>query len=363
MMMRCLQAACRTEKRIMRNPGLCLFLAAGMLYSGSGHAQDLHFSQLYEAPLYQSPANTGFFNGYVRAIANYRSQWAAMNNAFQTIAISLDGGMFKSKKRPAFMGLGFTIFNDRAGAANLQQTTAMLNMTGLVKLGKKSAMSAGIAGGWTGVSADYSNLTYESQFNGNTLDPTLLSGENPYRPYNATDFSAGLAYEFNSTKKDADHDDVTSFKVSVGAFHLNRPVQDFGLGAAYKLPVRMTYAFTSLIDLEDTKWSVMPAFVYQTQGPFNELIIGSFLKYRMAIGTKVTGKKNWNAFRFGLFYRNKDALIPQLAFDLGDFSVGLSYDALMSSYRTAARGFQGFEVSLRYNDLASSLFESRKEFR
>ena len=68
-----------------------LILSALFLQVAGSKAQDIHFSQLYETPLYLSPANTGFFNGYVRAIANYRNQWASMNNAFQTMAFSLDG--------------------------------------------------------------------------------------------------------------------------------------------------------------------------------------------------------------------------------------------------------------------------------
>src|SRR4051812_34847704 len=110
-------------------------------------AQDIHFSQVNETPLFLSPANTGFYNGYFRAIANYRNQWASMNNAFQTYALSLDAGLFKSRKRKAFLGLGFTLFSDAAGSAKLRQTNAMVNLSGLVKLSRHSALSVGLAGG------------------------------------------------------------------------------------------------------------------------------------------------------------------------------------------------------------------------
>src|SRR3954464_7395152 len=85
-------------------------------------AQDIHFSQVNETPLFLSPANTGFFNGYIRATANYRNQWSSMNKAFQTQAIAIDGGLFRSKKRQAFMGLGLTIFRDQAGVAKVRTT-------------------------------------------------------------------------------------------------------------------------------------------------------------------------------------------------------------------------------------------------
>src|SRR4051812_12608019 len=164
-----------------------LILSALLLNAAGTRAQDIHFSQIYETPVFLSPANTGFFNGYIRAIANYRNQWASMNNAFQTGAISLDGGLFKSKKRPAFMGLGLTVFNDKAGVAKMQTTTAMVNMSGLVRLGKKSAMSVGLAGGASSSSADFSKLTYESQFNGNSVDPNANSQETPYRQFTTVD--------------------------------------------------------------------------------------------------------------------------------------------------------------------------------
>lgn len=327
------------------------------------NAQDIHFSQVNETPLFLSPANTGFYNGYVRAIANYRNQWAAMNNAFQTYAFSVDGGLFKSKKRPAFMGLGLTFFNDQAGVAKLRKTNILLNVSGLVKLGKSSAISVGLAGGAAATNGNYDKLTYESQFNGNTIDPATSNGEPLYRQYTTVDVAAGAAYEFAKYKRDQDHDDVSSFKISIGAFHLNRPVQEYGPGSASRMPVRWTAAFTSVFDLEDTKFTLTPTIVYHSQGSYEELFLGSYVKFRMSTGTKVTGEKTQNAIGLGIFYRNKDAIVAKLLCDLGDYSVGIAYDINVSGYRTASKGMGGFEVSLRYNMLASSLFESRKEYK
>lgn len=324
-----------------------------------GYAQDTQFSQVYETPLLLSPANTGFYNGYFRAIANYRNQWGFMNNA----GISLDGGLFKSKKRPAFMGLGLTIYNDQVGAAKLRRTNALLNVSGLIKTGKNSAFSVGLAGGTAASNGNYGDLTYASQFNGNFIDPNIDSREPIYRQHTTVDVAAGAAYEFAKYKRDQDHDDVMSFRIALGAYHINRPLQEFGPGSNYRMPIRWTGAITSVWDLEDTKFTLTPTLVYQRQGLFQELYTGSYVKYRMSTGTKVTGEKTQNSMGFGLFYRRKDAIVAKLIFDLGDYSIGLAYDANVSSYRTASRGYGGFEVSLRYNVLASSLFESRKEYR
>ena len=335
-----------------------------LIFASDLDAQDLHFSQITETPLFLSPANTGFYNGYFRASINYRNQWASMNNAFQTYALSIDGGLFKSKKRKAFLGMGFTLYRDQAGAAKLSTTTALLNISGLVKLSRHSVLSVGLAGGAAGTNANYSDLTFASQFNGNNYDPTAASGEKVvYRQFTTTDMGLGAAYEFSTSKIDQDHDDVSSFKLAFGAYHLNRPEQNYGAGSSYRLPIRFAYSFMSHFDFEDTKFSITPTLVYQTQGKAWEVIGGTYLKYRTRSGTKTTGTKTQNGLGIGLFYRVNDAIIPKLMYEAGDFAVGLSYDVNVSSYTTASRYMGGFEISLRYNALASSLFDSRREYR
>ncbi len=327
-------------------------------------AQDIHFSNVNEAPLFNSPANTGFYNGYFRAILNYRSQWAAMNKAFQTMAVSVDGGLFKTKRRKAFLGLGLTVFNDRAGSANLQKTNALLNVSGIIKTGRRSAFSVGLAGGVSANNANYSKLTYGSQFDGNEIDNTLPSGETVvYRQFTTTDIGAGAAWEYSKVKTDQDHDDVSSIKVSVGAFHLNRPVQDFGPGSNYRLPVRYTANINTNFDFEDTKFTVTPTFLYSQQGKAWQFVTGSYVKYRTSTGTKVTGQKTQNSIGVGLFYRSNDAIIPNMIFETGDWAFFGSYDINVSGYRTGTKYAGGFEVGIRFNNLASSLFESRSEFK
>ncbi len=335
-----------------------------MIVAKSAKAQDMHFSQIYETPVALNPANTGFYNGYFRAIANYRQQWASMGNAFNTIAISLDGGLYKSKKRKGFVGLGLTLFNDRAGAANLNNTIALINVSGIIRTSKRSAMSLGLYGGPNITSANFNRLTYASQYDGNKIDPQQSSLENvAFRNYTTTDLGAGFAYEYQKVKTDQDHDDVSSFRLGMAVHHINRPLQEFGPGSNYKLPVRYVGMFTSHFDFEDTKFSITPAFVLQSQGKAYQYVTGTFVKYRVKMGTKVTGQKTENAFGIGMFYRSEDGLIPKLTYEMGDFAVGLSYDLNLSSYKAASRYQGGFEIALRYNVLASSLFEARSEFR
>lgn len=352
---------------------LVVFVLTGALQT---KAQDIHFSQISEVPLLLNPANTGFFPGYFRAIVNYRNQWQSMGKAFQTANLSVDAGLFKSKRRKAFLGLGLVMFQDRAGTAKLTKTHAMVNISGLVKLSKKSVLCAGLYGGAIGNTADYTKLTYASQFDGNAIDPEASSGENSvFRNYTTTDLGMGVAYEASSVKIDTDHDDVTKVRIGLAAYHLNRPKQEFSAGSTYRLPMRLVASIFSNIDFEDTRFTLAPAFVLQKQGKKDksipaeykirgayEFVTGSYFKVRLATGTKTTGEKTQNAIGFGLYYRSKDALIPKVILELGDYAIGMSYDVNISGYKSASKSNGGFEVTLRYNRLANSLFDTRSEF-
>ncbi len=332
------------------------------------YSQDIHFSQVNETPLQISPANTGFFNGYMRASLNYRNQWMSMGNnfgaAFNTGAVAVDGGVFKTRKRKAFLGLGFIYTYDRAGSANLTKNNMLLNVAGIVKLNKKSAFSAGLALGVDAASANYNKLRFASQFDGNQLeDNAALTGEPNFRQYTNTDIGMGIGYEYRVLKTDQDHDDLSTFKIVFGAYHLNTPVQDYAAGASYRIPVRVSGAFTSHFDFEDTKFSIEPTVLVHSQAKARNIVVGSFVKYRTSTGTKITGQKTQNALGFGLFYRVKDAFIPQLVYDMNDYSFTISYDVNVSGYRPASRSIGGFEIGIRFNSLASSLFDSRSEFR
>lgn len=331
-------------------------------------AQDIHFSQINEMPLLISPANTGFFNGYFRCSVNAKNQWNSMGtnlgSAYNTGALCIDGGLFKSRRRKAFLGLGLTIVYDQAGVAQLKKTNVLLNISGIVKVKKHGVFSVGLAGGVIATSANYNKLTFASQFDGNKLeDNAALTGEQSFRQFTTTDIGVGMAYEYSKVKTDQDHDDLSTFRIAFGAYHLNTPTQDFSAGSNYQTPVRLSTAFTSNFDFEDTKFTICPSFLYQQQGKYWEVVTGTYVKYRVSMGTKVTGQKTQNALGVGLFYRFKDALIPKIMYEVGDYAFGFSYDVNLSSYRTASRYNGGLEICFRYNNLASSLFDSRREFK
>lgn len=335
-----------------------IFLLLGLALS----AQDIHFSQIQEAPLWLNPANTGFFNGYFRAVANYRNQWASMGNPYQTMAISVDGNALKVRKNKAYAGLGLFVFNDRAGAAKIGTTQAQLHANAIVKASKKSRIAGGIYLGVNQNSATYAALTYGNQYNGKEIDQSLATGETVnYNSFVNSDVGAGVNYEYSSATADMTRDDVFSIRVGAAVHHINKPVQRFSTGSTYQVPMRFVGNVQARIDIRDTKLSLLPSLVYLQQASAMEVIAGAHLRFRFKNGTKLTGNITESGLNIGVYYRLSDAIVPQINLDMGKYAIGVSYDYTLSKYSQVNKGAGGFEIYLKFMTLDDALYKRKRE--
>jgi type IX secretion system PorP/SprF family membrane protein len=327
-----------------------------------GFSQDIHFSQIQESPLWLNPANAGFMNGYFRAIANYRNQWASMGNAYQTMAISVDASTLKTKKNKAYLGIGLFVFNDKAGVAKMGTTQGQLHLNAIIKTGKKSKLGGAVYVGFNQNSAKYASLTYGNQYDGKVIDNTLGSGEAvSYASFINTDVGAGINYEFSSANIDMLRDDIFSLKIGGAVHHLNRPVQKFGSGSTYQLPMRFVGNIQTRIDVKGTKFSLLPSVIYLRQAKSTEITLGTHIRYRFKNPTKLTGVKSETGLNIGLYYRIGDAIIPQLNLDMGKYAIGVAYDLNVSKYKQVSNLQGGFEIYLKFMSLDDALFKRKRE--
>ena len=333
-----------------------------LFISSLSFAQDVHFSQIQESPLWLNPANAGFMDGYFRAVANYRNQWMAMGKAYQTMAISVDASLLKTKRNKAYLGLGLFVFNDRAGVAKMGSTQGQIHINAILKTGKKSKLAGAVYIGFNQNTANYASLTYGNQYNGKDIDNTLASGEAvTYGSFLNTDVGAGINYEFSSANIDMLRDDVFSLKIGGAAYHLNQPVQKFASGSTYKLPMRFVGNVQARIDIKGTKFAILPSVIYLRQATASEITIGTHLRYRFKNPTKVTGVKSETGLNIGVYYRVNDAIIPQLNIDMGKYAIGLAYDLNISKYKQASKMNGGFEIYLKFMSLDDALFKRHRE--
>lgn len=339
------------------------FLLIVVLFISSlSYSQDVHFSQIQECPLWLNPANAGFMNGYFRAVANYRNQWAAMGNAYQTMALSVDASTLKTKKGKAYLGMGLFVFNDRAGVAKMGSTQAQIHLNAIIKTSKKSKLGGAVYLGFNQNSANYAALTYESQYNGKEIDNTLGTGEAvTYASFINSDVGVGLNYEFSSANIDMLRDDIFSLKIGGAVHHLNQPVQKFASGSTYKLPMRFVGNVQSRIDIKGTKVAILPSVIFLSQGTASEITVGTHVRYRFKNPTKVTGVKSETGLNIGVYYRVGDAIIPQINVDLGKYAVGVAYDLNISKYKMVSNYQGGFEIYFKFMTLDDALFKRKRE--
>lgn len=325
-------------------------------------AQDVHFSQIQESPLWLNPANAGFFNGYLRAVANYRNQWASMGSPYQTMSLSVDGSALKTAKKKAYLGLGLFVFNDKAGVAKIGTTQVQFHLNVILKTSRKSRIAGGINLGYNQNSANYAALTYGNQYTGKDIDKSIASGETVnYRSFVNTDVGAGINYEYSSANIDMVRDDIFSIKFGAAVHHINQPTQKFSSGSTYQLPMRFVGNVQIRIDFKDTKISLLPSLIYLRQGTAQEINIGTHLRYRFKNNTKITGAKTETGLNIGVYYRVNDAIIPQVNLDMGKYAIGLSYDINVSKYTQVSRSQGGFEIYLKFMTLDNALFKRRRE--
>lgn len=103
---------------------LCLLFGLYFLKPTTIQAQDVHFSQFFEAPLLRNPSLAGLFQGDIRFQGIYRSQWASVTTPFTTGSFSFE---YKKQVGSAddFVTYGTQLLFDKAGAAALTTTNVM----------------------------------------------------------------------------------------------------------------------------------------------------------------------------------------------------------------------------------------------
>ena len=323
-------------------------------------AQDVHFSQFTETPQLLNPAATGVYNGYMRAIINYRNQWSAMGKAFNTGAASFDIPMFDYNERKAHLGAGINFFNDRAGDANFGLTQVNICIAGILPVSRESKFSMGISIGGAQHKANLNSLTWGNQYNGQGFDPNINSYEDkPINSFMYADLGAGIYYEYNTGKVTFERNEAKRLGIGVAYYHINRPTQKY-FSVSEKLYGKIVATINGHFDKTGTKLSVRPSAMFALQGPSMEITAGCALRYRLKNGTKITGFYSESGIAIGVNYRVNDAVIPYLFYEFKDLGIGISYDLNVSSYKAASHMNGGVEVSLKYFIQKGPLFKQKK---
>ncbi len=325
----------------MKKVLLLLFACFSSLFwrdaGGNISAQDIHFSQFNASPQNLNPAQTGLFDGDWRFVGNQRSQWASVPVPYRTYSLSTDTRLKKS-----FLGgtiaLGLIANTDKSGDSKLSTTNVYASASFIRKLNRDSThfISVGVQPGVTTKVFNPSALTFDSQYDGDSYNPALPSGEN-FTNYRITyfDAGAGIAYLYRKNKR-------LFANIGVSALHLTRPKELFFGNSGSRLDIKTTVSGIVEFPVSE-KLDIVPTCLYSHQGKYDETVAGGFAKYFL---TPVDGMTT--AVSLGGLYRFKDAFIIAGNVDYRNFNVGVSYDVNTSKLIAATNYRGGFEISVIY---------------
>ena len=300
-------------------------------------AQDLHFSQYFNAPLLVNPANTGFNPDYdYRIGGNYRNQWAnVLNNPYKTTSLWGDVQLFNNRFDNGWVGLGGTLYHDEAGSGGLSSTQGYLSMAYHQMLGYSSLLSFGANIGIVNKKIDLNKLTFDNQWNGKFFDVSASSGEQfYYTSIHYIDLQVGLNYAWFVSDK-------AYLNLGISASHINQPKETFfdpNGNSDTRIPVRYTIFMNGNFKIDDN-WIVNPNIYISKSANATETVFG------MNANRNLSGDGAQQLI-LGAYYRNKDAIIPMIGFQTNDLKITFNYDATTSSLGSF-NGRQGaYEVSI-----------------
>lgn len=299
------------------------------------HAQGLNFSQYFNAPLLVNPANTGFIpDDDYRIGANYRNQWASVGTPYKTMGIWGDTKLFGNRFENGWMGIGGSILKDVAGSGSLSATSAYVSVAYHQMLGYKSLLSAGFSVGAVAKRIDLSKLNFDNQWNGQFFDITIPSNE-PFAFNQAgyMDVQLGLNYALFASEN-------AYFNAGISLMHVNRPKESFFSSSGFNNQLDMRYTFFANASIKvQNIWIVNPNIYFSNMGNAKELVLG------VNANRDLSGDGTQQLI-LGLYYRNQDAAIPIVGYQINDLKITVNYDATISSLKSLNGSRGAYELSI-----------------
>ena len=327
-----------TFNRVKLASCVLIFMLMLMLSSRSS-AQDIHFSQFFEAPLLRNPSLAGIFTGDIRVQGVYRDQWNSFTNAYRSGSFNVEYKM-PVGKGDDFITTGLQVLYDKAGTVGLTTTHFLpaINYHKSLSSEKQMYLSLGFMGGLVNKGIDQSKITTDQQFSGGSYDPSLSNGENfSSALYSYLDGSFGLS--FNTSFGD---NQQHSMFTGAAFHHVNRPQNSFYRTANAAINPKYVISGGVKYNIDGYTFFTLQAD-YSQQGSLQETIAGAL--YSIRIGEPEQASYILHA---GAFLRWKDAIIPVLKIDYHPLSIAMSYDVNVSQLKTVSMGRGGFELSVSY---------------
>lgn len=318
-----------------------MLLIASLFVAFSLNSQDIHWTQYHNSPVNLNPALTAVFNGDTRFVGHYRSQWNTVPVNYLSFSGAVDTKFFMPRLKNSLFGLGLIINHDEAGWSYMRSNQIGLSGGYTHQLAEKHFLTLGLQGTISQREFDYTDLTFDNQWNGDIFDAALPTREpNADTRIGFADFAIGLNWHIQNPRK--------RHKLDIGGalYHINTSERSFdNYGNAVEIPRKINLYAMGAVGIGE-RFDLLPRFYAAFQMPHSELVPSLALRYH--INTTPTKE---TAIEFGLAYRFADAgdaIAPMIEFHHVRWHIGLNYDINISDFSHATNGFGAPEMSIQY---------------
>jgi type IX secretion system PorP/SprF family membrane protein len=334
-------------------------------------AQDPHFTQFSDAPMFVNPANTGFYRGLYRVTGNFRNQWdyrfinnndvGSRNTGYTTFAGGFDISLKPSKNSTDMLGIGIQLLTDRAGEVALTSTFGQINLAYWKKLdpNKNRWLSAGFSIGFEQRKIDYSHLELPDQYNSaNPQSPLAVLSYPVNNGYIYTDIGMGAKYFATLTKK-------RMLNIGFAIAHINQPKNSFFFGLpSDQLYRKLTFHAGMRMPIAH-KIDLAPTILIMRQATWMEFDEGAYVRFLLTEAKS----KELMAYNIGIWFRQangsghfvQDAINLCNKLEFNQYTIGISYDLNVSKLTQTTKLKGGVELSISYqNALDASLGNKKK---
>lgn len=327
------------------------------LVIGTSTAQDIHYTQFYNAPLTINPALTGVFGGDIRFMGNYRGQWSRTPVDYRSFTAVADMKFINRTAGKGFFSGGLVFNYDQAGYSNLNLTNLGLSGSYTRQLSNNFFASFGgmVSANQRRFNTD--DLTFDNNFDpvSGTADPSLGSGEGfPSTNRFFLDLAAGINFRLQGVNAAELIDRLekrSKLDFGIGVFHVNQPDQSFYDNYEIPLDIRLAPYIMGVVQL-GRNLDAIGNLVGQFQAPYKEFLgmIGARVHLSRKLGRQL-------AVQLGIGYRfneldqltaTRDAWMPSVEVHYRQWRAGFSYDINISDFDITTQGRGGPEFSVRY---------------
>lgn len=312
------------KPKFVKTYGSKLFILAMIFIASLGNAswsQDPTFTQFYSNPVYLNPALAGS-TGCPRIALNYRNEWPQLTGNYVTYSAAFD-----TYAKSISGGIGIIALHDQQGQGTIQTSMIGGVYSYNLKVNRKFSLMFGARAAYFQKFLDWDKLTFGDMIDARrgfiyqTGDVPRGNGRRGFFDASAGFVGFGKGFYFGGA-----------------VHHLNRPDESMILGQS-RLPMRFTGHAGADIPIGAkgryaSTTSIMPNIIYQYQNGFQELSIGTYIKY--------------GNFTVGAWYRNRDAFILCFGITTEKFKIGYSYDLTVSKLGNGISG-GSHEVSMGLN--------------